>query len=97
MNERERAARQLLQTAAGLTAGIALGDLNGDGALDIATVNFQQQNKIYRNTPSAGFAPPIELANHSDETGIVTGDLNGDGALDIVSVSRFGNAAAISE
>ncbi|HET9222396.1 MAG TPA: VCBS repeat-containing protein, partial [Roseiflexaceae bacterium] len=71
------------------TYGVAPGDLNGDGALDIVLGNNGQRSQVLlnRNDGTGTFAQPLDL----DPSGparrtfnVAVGDLNGDGALDIV-------------
>jgi len=69
------------------TTSVVLGDLNGDGALDIVTGNYEQPNRVYLNDGSGNFPAGGEqlpgLANRLTRS-IAVGDLNGDDALDIV-------------
>ena len=70
------------------TYSVAIGDLNGDGALDIIAGNNTDPNTIYLNKGDGSFAPahPLEGDDKSYGTySIAVGDLNGDGALDIVA------------
>ncbi len=69
------------------TTSVAMGDLNGDGALDIVTGNFGQLNMVYLNDGSGRFPGDGEqLPGPADsQTRSVTiGDLNGNGLLDII-------------
>ncbi len=63
------------------THSVALGDLDGDGALDIVAGN-SGQNVVYLNDGTGNFPITHTFGGGS----IVTlGDMNGDGALDIVT------------
>ncbi|MEZ4869924.1 MAG: FG-GAP-like repeat-containing protein [Caldilineaceae bacterium] len=69
------------------TWSVAVADVNGDGALDIVTSNYQQQSVVYLNNGQGNF-PGLDhpFGSGTDSTWSVTvGDVNGDGALDIVT------------
>src|SRR5262249_50814009 len=71
------------------TYGVAPGDLNGDGALDLVLGNNGQHSQVLlnRNDGTGAFAQPIDLDPQGDPRrtqSVAVGDLNGDGALDIV-------------
>lgn len=69
---------------------IALGDINGDGMLDIAvTIDIYAPGTIavlLQDPLSPGtFGPPVELPPGVQHSNISLADLNGDGKLDIVT------------
>lgn len=71
------------------TGPIALGDLNGDGRLDVVTGNYVQANRLYLND---GAGDPFDTAVGTDISadahytyGLVLADMNGDGRLDAVA------------
>lgn len=66
------------------TTSVAIGDLNGDGTLDIVMGNDNEPNVIYFNNATINFDTKYALAGNYATTGIAVGDLNGDGLLDIV-------------
>jgi hypothetical protein len=63
---------------------VVLGDLNGDGALDLIA-NIDNANKIYLNDGRGNFSRSNILPGASGTIYIALGDVNGDGALDIVT------------
>jgi len=69
------------------SGGIALGDFNGDGALDIAIATWAEFKWIISLFPGRGdgtFVHPINFNNSAFETvTLLAGDFNGDGSLDL--------------
>lgn len=75
------------------TLSVALGDMNGDGRLDLVTGNYVSANRLYLNN---GTASPFngvsgtDISNEAHATRSITlGDVNGDGHLDLV-VGNYG-------
>jgi hypothetical protein len=68
-------------------AGIAAGDFNNDGLIDLFFASNQGQNKIYLNTGSIHFKDVTANAHMPNDGGWSTGvslvDINNDGLLDI--------------
>ena len=80
-------------------AGVAAGDVNGDGLTDLYFVSNQEANKLYLNRTQKGLSPTFtdvtgaaKVAGQADwQTGVTMADVNGDGRLDIYvcAVSKF--------
>jgi hypothetical protein len=79
--------------------GVALGDLDGDGKLEIAVANFGSLSagdgatvSVLRNVSTAGsvsFAPKVDVATGIGPRDVAIGDLDGDGKLDLM-VANYG-------
>ena len=67
--------------------GVALGDINQDGLIDIYMVSNQSTNKLYLNNGSLQFEDITQQAGVGGEkawsTGVTFVDINNDGLLDI--------------
>ena len=71
---------------AGAGGATAVGDVDGDGSLDLISSEFFAT--LHRNDGSGGFGPAITLPSSgwtAESRAIGLGDLDGDGDLDIVS------------
>ena len=65
-----------------ISTGIAWGDFDGDGLLDLAVANENSPTRVYRNT-GAGFTSAWASAETDWSTGVAWADFDGDGRLDL--------------
>lgn len=81
-------------TDAGHTASVALGDLDGDGDLDLvfgAGRHAPETNWVYYNDGKGNFLGRRALGDELDRTyRAELGDVDGDGDLDVVTVNDIG-------
>ncbi len=70
--------------------GVALGDVNGDGRLDVLTANFSTNNVGVLLGTANGLAPMIlyAMGSGSMPARVVLADVNGDRRLDIVTANQ---------
>ena len=75
-------------------SGVAAGDFNNDGKIDLFFGSNQKQNTLYLNKGNLSFSDVTAKANIPNDTGWTTGisviDINNDGLLDIY-ICRVGN------
>ena len=79
--------------ATGVTpVNVVIGDLDGDGKLDLAVANNASNSiSIFRNTSTTGtvsFAAKVDYAGRSGTTSIAIGDLDGDGKPDLAVANK---------
>ncbi len=63
---------------------IALGDVNGDGDLDMVVANQGQANRVYSNDGTGNFSDSGQSLGGNDSYAVALGNLDGDGDLDMV-------------
>lgn len=80
----------------GQPEGIALADFNGDGALDIASSDFNN-NEIWVLTGNGDgtFSSGTAYATALEPAGLVANDFNGDGHTDLAVVDLMSNAVSV--
>src|SRR4029434_5695072 len=93
--------RQLGTVPTGTTPfAVAVGDLNGDGKLDLAIANSGSSNVsvILNATGTDGtpaFALPQTFETKQTPRGITIGDVNGDGKADLVVANFSANCVSV--
>ncbi|MDB4965768.1 MAG: repeat protein [Myxococcales bacterium] len=73
----------------GNAACVRLGDLDGDGKIDIVLANYQSRVTVLHNEGGGKFAKPVHYTVSSGTQAVALGDFNHDGKLDVVA-SGFG-------
>ena len=74
-----------LGTAKG-TVGLALADMNGDGALDVIAAHQAAQSAVYVNDGRGNFPAARDFGTEwSGTAAVAVGDMDGDGLPDVVS------------
>ena len=73
---------------------LAIGDMDGDGQLDLVVSSFDQGQSVsvYRNLSSPGnlsFAPSVDFPAGGWGNGVAIGDLDGDGKPDLAVVTQL--------
>ncbi|MEB3294201.1 MAG: DUF4347 domain-containing protein [Synechococcales bacterium] len=74
---------------------IALGDVDGNGKLDILTANVSNNVSVLLGTGGGNFSAPTTIAIGNRPSQISLGDMNGDGMLDIVTSNNVSNDVSI--
>ena len=81
---------------------VALGDINGDGKLDIATADYNSTGyvSVLLNTTEIGATTPTFAAKRDFSTGtssqsVALADINGDGKLDLIVANTGSNNVSV--
>ena len=75
---------------------VTLGDLNGDSALDMVTVDSSGNSaSVLMGKGDGTFATKTSFGVGNGPRGVTLGDLNGDGVLDMVTADFSGNKASV--
>jgi len=77
------------------TMALVLGDIDGDGWLDVVIGNEDTPNQLLRNDGAGGFESAVELPGGSQYTySLALGDIDEDGWLDVV-IGNEGNPSQL--
>src|SRR5271165_6917777 len=69
----------------GAPSSVAVGDLNGDGKLDLVVANFDAGKiSVLLGQGNGQFATPVDYPVGKQPAFVLIGDVNGDGKLDVV-------------
>ena len=75
---------------------VALGDLNGDGVLDIVTTDYGTYTvSALIGRGDGSFGEKTSYATGAEPQSVALGDLNGDGVLDLVTADNWGNTLSV--
>ncbi len=75
----------------------ALGDFNGDGKLDVVTLNNSSNYiQVWTGNGDGSFKSPTNYTTGAQPTSVVVADFNGDGRLDLAISDGDGTAPAIA-
>lgn len=80
---------------------VAIGDLNGDGKLDLAIANVGTDNvAVLLNTAATGaviptFAAHVDFAAGDGPFSVAIGDLSGDGRPDLVTANEYNDSVSV--
>lgn len=73
-------------------SAVVVADFNGDGVLDLAVANEQDNTvSILLGVPGGTFEPEKSYASGSSPLGLVAADFNGDGKLDLAVMNSCGD------
>jgi hypothetical protein len=76
--------------------GLAVGDFNGDGKLDVATTTTPLSSvSIVLRRGDGTFGPYTEYVTGSSPFSVAVGDFNGDGIADLVTANEQGNSVSV--
>src|SRR4051812_9627030 len=70
--------------------GVAVGDLDGDGHIDVVTANNGATVSVLLGTGHGSFAPNVDYGTGANPQSVVVADLDGDGDED-VAVANLGS------
>jgi FG-GAP-like repeat/FG-GAP repeat len=76
-------------------SSVAIGDLTGDGRLDLATGSYATAASVLVNKGGGRFQPELDYAVGSAPTSVAIGDLNGDGKADLATANREDDSVSV--
>lgn len=76
-------------------SSLALADFDGDGKLDLAVTNLDDDTLVlYRGLGIGLFEVLVELPTGDEPRSVTTGDFDGDGSVDVAVANRLGDTAS---
>ncbi|MBD3312796.1 hypothetical protein GF352_05075, partial [archaeon] len=76
---------------------VVLGDLDGDGVLDVINTNYNIDSfSVSLGVGDGSFASDVEYSVGSNPLGVVLGDVDVDGDLDVININRGGDSFSVS-
>jgi hypothetical protein len=80
----------------GDSRSVAVGDLDGDGILDLAVANRDSTLSVFRGAGDGTFGPRAQVAAGQPTLAVAIADLNGDGRLDLVAATNDNTTGAVA-
>ena len=75
---------------------VEIGDIDGDGAVDVVTANFETANvTLFLNINNSDLVPVPGISIESGSRDLVLGDVNGDGITDIVAANMGSDSVSV--
>jgi len=75
---------------------VAIGDINGDGKLDLATANYTSNNaSVLLGVGDGTFNAAVNYAAGTNPIFVIIGDANNDGRPDLAVVNRTSNNVSV--
>jgi len=76
---------------------VALGDVNGDGKVDLVTANYNRNTiGVFLGNGDGTFQPHVDYATGTRPNSVTVVDLNKDGKLDLVTANYDANTHSVS-
>jgi hypothetical protein len=96
-NPAQRLFQALYRYPTGATPyGVAAGDLNGDGVLDLVTANRASNNvSVLLGQTDGKYALHVDYAAGTAPSMLVLADVNGDGLLDVLTVNTLSDDVSV--